>query len=64
MKIIFDSSIFTDEYVDTILDLVELAGFHIDLVDDDEGDIAILADENATEKQKNILTNLRKFDII
>ena len=64
MKIIFDSSIFTDEYVDTILDLVELAGFHIDLVDDDEGDIAILADENATEKQKTLLTNLRKFDII
>lgn len=68
MKMVFDTYTYTDEYVDTILDLLQMAGFRIDLVDDVEGDVAVLTGKNITpeleEKQKNILTNLREFDII
>ena len=68
MKIVFDTYTYTDEYIDTILDLLQMAGFHIDLVNDIEGDVAILTGKNIApeleEKQKNILTNLRKFDIL
>lgn len=68
MKMVFNSYPYAEKYIDTFLDLFELAGFRIDLVDDDEGDIAIITDENAApeikEKQKNVLTSLRYFDII
>lgn len=68
MKMVFDTYTYTDEYVDTILDLLQMAGFRIDLVDDVEGDVAILTGKDITpeleEKQKNILTNLREFDIL
>ena len=68
MKMVFDTYTYTDKYVDTILDLLQMAGFRIDLVDDVEGDVAILTGKDITpeleEKQKNILTNLREFDIL
>lgn len=68
MKMVFDTYTYTDEYVDTILDLLQMAGFRIDLVDDVEGDVAVLTGKDITpeleEKQKNILTNLREFDIL